>query len=382
MTNNYLVVISILFIVYTYAVYPFILWVSGKLKKNSKFVDTVDVLPRVTVMFAAYNEESCIKKTLLSIVDSDYPKELLDVIVISDASTDNTDMLAGTISEERIRVLRTPERMGKKAALSYGYKCLTGEIIVFTDASSIFARDTISKLVYYFNNKKVGSISGSKRIINTGSSVSQGDGLYWRYDSLLRYLESEAGASWVGCEGGIAAIRRELFILDFPDDFAEDYSLCCNVFKNGYLNKYDPAAVIYETASKNHRMEFHRKIRVIVRGIRAFFGYGHLLNPIKYPNFFFQNISHRLFRWLVPFFLVILFIASSKSNNQLIRVLFYMQVNFYLAAILGFFMKYFKINSVKLLSIPLYFTIVNAAALFSWFLLFKKFKIWMPPKRG
>jgi hypothetical protein len=144
----------------------------------------------------------------------------------------------------------------------------------------------------------------------------------------------------------------------------------------GYVNRYDPEAIVYEEASKDIGNEFNRKIRVIVRGIRAFFAYWRLLNPIKYPMFFFQNISHRLCRWLVPFLLVIIFFGSWAGHNSMLWILFYLQLLFYGFSLIGIVLKRNKMSSSSILSIPAYFVSMNAAAFVSWFLVYKKYRIW------
>jgi hypothetical protein len=184
------------------------------------------------------------------------------------------------------------------------------------------------------------------------------------------------GSSCVGVEGGLFAIRRNVFILDFPDDLSCDYSIFCNVFKRGYINHYEPNAVFYEEASKDIKQEFNRKVRVIVRGIRAFFAYWYLLNPIKHPMFFFQNISHRLCRWLVPFVLIIIFIACWAGDDNILRIIFYSQLLFYGLSLIGIVLKHNKIYSSAIFSIPAYFVSMNAAAFMSWFLVYKKYRIW------
>lgn len=373
-----IVLFSLLFIFYTYAGYPLLLWILGKMKR--KINKYPEIFPTATVIIAAYNEENCLGKTIESILSSIYPAHLFDILIVSDASTDRTDEIASSFGH-RVRLLRMPARSGKTRALDTAIKNTAGEIFIFADASSIFFPETISNLIENFANPKVGSTVGSKMIISSGTSVARGDGAYWRYESNLRRLENITGASWVGCEGGIFAIRKELFSIDFSDDVAEDYSLCCRIYEKGYLNIYEANARVYEIASKDMVSEFYRKKRVIIRGIRAFFAFGYLLNPFKHSEYVFQNVSHRFFRWTVPFFLIFMFLCSGLSHNLYIQKLFYCQFVFYSLALIGMIIQGSKAASMFIFSIPTYFTVVNFAAFAAWMTINKKYGIWAPTKR-
>ncbi len=374
-----LIWISIGVIGYTYFGYPILLWFWSLFSKKSPSGE-YSPTAKVTVLISARNEQDCIEKTIVSVLESDYPEELLDVLVVSDGSTDRTAEIISSISRSRVHLIQWPESRGKMAAQAAAYPETQGDILVMADASSIFKEESIRKLVRHFSDRRVGSVVGRKTILKTGNDVSGGDGLYWKYESKLRHLESQTGSSWVGCEGGIFAIRKNLFRLDYPPEIAQDYSVCCRVMEQGYINRYEPEAVIYEAPSKDMGVEFSRKIRVIVRGIQAFFAFAYLLNPIKHPAFFLQNMSHRLMRWLVPFFLVALFVASFLSSHPLSVHLFFGQMLFYELALAGLMLKYagFKFRPA---TVPLYFCVVNAAGLVSWFMLFKKFGTWTPTSR-
>ena len=374
--------ISLFFIAYTYFGYPalLIIWPKRKeaISKHS------DYKPTVTVLIAAFNEEAGIEKTIRSFLESHYPSDKLEVIICSDASTDRTDEIARSFRDKGVKLHRMISRGGKFEAQKEAFKFAHGEIILLADASGQFDSDAIRTLMRHFTDATVGSSVGRKIIKKAGTSVAKGDGLYWRYESKLRHLESLTGASWIGCEGGITAIRKNLLSFDYKSWFAQDYALCCRVFEKGYRNLYEPEAVVYEAPTKDIFFEFSRKIRVIVRGIQAFFAFGYLLDPIKHRMFFFQNMSHRLLRWLVPFFLIFFLIFSGLSENAFLKVLFFGQSVFYSMAIFaGLLHLLYRKNHFLLffLFIPLYFTSMNLAALFSWMFLFKKFEMWKRTER-
>lgn len=372
-----LAIICLAFVFYTYIGYPFFLMLAPR--HESALARERRPLPSVTVLLAVRNEEVCLAETLRSIVASDYPPDKRDVLVVSDGSTDATDDIIRSYAAQGVRLHRLAERKGKVLALSEALPLVGSEILVLTDASSLFEPDAIRRLVSAFSDPRVGAVGGSKRIRRAGD-VSTGDGLYLRYDAFLRHLESRGGASWVGCEGGLYAIRRPLFKLDYPPDLANDYAVCCRVYEQGYLNLYNPRAVVWEKASKNFRIEWSRKVRVIVRGIRAFVAFRRLLNPFLHPQFFFQNFSHRLCRWLVPFFLVALFVVSNVGNSGWLKALLWAQVVFYSLAALGAVVV-IREKRIPLFSVPLYFSVVNIAAAVAWFTMFKRISTWTPTLR-
>jgi len=272
-------------------------------------------------------------------------------------------------------------RVGKYGALQAGLPQCTSDILILADSSSIFDKGSLKTLVNHFSNPKIGAVTGFKGIVGTDSTVAAGDGLYWRYDAWLREKETRAGASWVGVEGGFFGIRKKLFALDFPRHIAADYAIGCRVYERGYLHVYDSDARISEPPSSGMQQEFHRKIRVIVRGINALFFFKHLLNPLKHPFFSFQNISHRLMRWLVPFLLIVLLVTSGLSQSGWIHATFFAQLAFYLLAVSGGIVNIPGIWG-RIINVPWYFTVVNASAFLSWFLLYRKYDTWSPPQRS
>lgn len=373
-----LFIFALILIIYTYAGYPLLLRVLPKRPRRT--AGKQSALPDVTVLIPAYNEERCIVDTLLSVLAANYPSSQLQVVVISDASTDATDDLVRAMGDSRVMLFRQDKRHGKYEALRAVLPFCESEILVLADASSIFEKNALKRLVRHFSNPMIGATTGAKRIMRSDSLVSQGDGLYWKYDALLRTWESRAGASWVGVEGGFFAIRKNLLRLDFSNEIAADYAICCRVYEQGYLHIYDSSARISEPPTQDIQSEFRRKIRVIVRGIRALFAFDHLLNPLSHPLFTFQNISHRLLRWLVPVFLILAFVSSALSEQAIIRILFLVQCVFYLLAAIGGVLAHYNIR-MRIAAVPLYFTAMNSAALVAWFLLPSDFTVWDPPAR-
>jgi len=371
-----IVLLSIIFIFYAYFGYFLVLFF---FKKKNKFFKE-EYYPKVSVIIAAYNEEDCIRETIESILKSDYPRESFEIWVSSDASTDRTDEVVKTFVNSQVHFHRVNKRAGKVNAILEVENKAKGEILILIDASSRFLDTTIQRLVKYFSDASIGSVTGRKKIIESNSDVSNADGLYWRYEAKLRELESQTGSSLIGCEGALTAIRKSLFKMDFPKTIAEDNALGYQIYEQGYRNIYEPEAIILEEASKDMKQEFLRKVRVISREIQGMIHFYYLFNPIKHPMFVFQNISHRICRWVIPFFLILIFLGSFYSDHVLFRILFLLQILFYGAALLGLFLPKQK-RSFFLISIPLYFTTVNLAAFFAWFFIVKNYAIFERTER-
>lgn len=359
---------------YTYLGYPILLWVFSRFQPP--LVDPQPYTPAVTVLIAAYNEEKMIEPTVRSLLEADYPPELLDILVVSDASSDRTDERLRAMNNSRVRLYRMSVRGGKTRALREGVQQIDREFIILADASSLFAPSAVRNLLRHFQNSQVGSVVGKKGILRSGTSLAEAEGSYWQYDALLRAWESRLGGSWVGCEGTITAVRKSVYFLDFPDDLAEDYSMCCRIYEKGFVNLYDPNAVAFEASSQDMFMEYRRRIRVCVRGIRALFAFGYLLNPFKHPAYFWQNISHRLLRWVVPVLLVFILVASGRVFTLWAQGLFFGQLIFYGWAGLGILVRWRGRHLYRWAAFPAYFTTLNMAALVSWFLVVRKYGVW------
>jgi cellulose synthase/poly-beta-1,6-N-acetylglucosamine synthase-like glycosyltransferase len=371
-----LVISSIIFVFYAYFGYFLILFLIKK--KDAPFNE--EYFPKVSVIIAAYNEEDCIRETIESVLKSDYPADSLEIRVSSDGSTDGTDEIVKSLAGSQVHFHRVRKRAGKVNAILEVVDDADGEILILIDASSRFLDTTIRSLVGYFADPSIGSVTGRKKIIESNSDVSNADGLYWRYEAKLRELESRTGSSLIGCEGALTAVRKSLFSMDFPKTIAEDNALGYQIYLQGYRNIYQPEAIILEDASKNMKQEFSRKSRVITREMQGMLYFYHLFNPFKHPMFVFQNISHRICRWVAPFLLIFILIGSFYSDHVLFQILFFLQVLFYGVALLGLLLPRQK-RSFFLISIPIYFTTVNLAAFFAWFFLFKDYAVFERTER-
>jgi cellulose synthase/poly-beta-1,6-N-acetylglucosamine synthase-like glycosyltransferase len=370
---------SFLFIAYTYFGYPLLLW-CWTTYKTSSLLDDPSFIPSVTVVIAAFNEETCIAETTASILAADYPPEKLNIVVVSDASTDNTENIVSSFPPDRVHLLRQETRRGQTAGLLRGVQGASGDIIIIADASGRFLFNTVRLLVRHFADPRVGAVSGYKKVEETGTAVAKGDGAYTRYDRWLRALESQTGSSWVGCQGGLFAIRKPLFRIQFPLDMAADNAIGYELYEQRMLHRFDPEAMVIEKPPQDLENEFRRKIRVIVLQMHGMFYFRRLFIPWRHALFVFQNASHKLFRWLVPFALLVMAAACFKSTRPGAHVLLGLQSFFYALATIGILWGK-KRKAPWFLSIPAYFLTVNLAGLLAWGMLFKNYTLWKPPDR-
>lgn len=352
---------SLALIVYCYFGYPFLCWILALGKREWKLAP-LGTLPSVSLIIAAYNEEKVIGAKLDNALQLDYPKEKLQIVVASDASTDRTDDIVAARREQGIVLNRLPRRGGKTAALNAAVPHTTGEILVFSDANGMYRSDALKRLVPWFGDERVGGVSGELHYENPrGSSRVEGEIYYWSYERFLKRMESRLD-SILGANGSIYGIRRELFVPLNPD-LIDDLVLPMTICKRGHKMKYEPRAVSVEESSRTFGGEFARKKRIISQGLRAVAAHSDLLNPFRYGFLAFQMISHKLLRWMVPLLLIIMFVSSLLMLDRLpFAVMALLQFGFYILAAMGGLLRK-VLGGIRLFHIPFYFCLTNGAAL-------------------
>jgi len=363
--------VSLVGILYTYVGYAILItllvrWRARPVKKG-------DITPTVTLLVAAYNEEACIGRKIENTLALDYPPDKLELLIVTDGSTDGTTAIVSSYAGRNVRLLHQPERQGKVGALLRGFPQARGEIIVFSDANSYFQPNTLRKLVRNFADPEVGGASGVKRMLGRGDAVArEGEGLYWRYEAYLKACDS-AVSSVMGVPGEIWAARRSAYIPPEPDTLLDDFVASLRMVEAGWRVVFEPEAVADEEASPSLRAEWQRRSRNAAGGWQAFFKLPGLL---RHPNklITFQYLSHRMARWMVTPELFILLFAS---NLALVGQPFYLgafalQMAFYLLAGLGWLLAA-RGRRVRWLLAPFYVCLLNAAALAGgWRFLFGK----------
>jgi cellulose synthase/poly-beta-1,6-N-acetylglucosamine synthase-like glycosyltransferase len=290
--------------VYPYAIYPVLVAVLGRLTHRVVRQDD-RYLPHVTVITAAFNEQAHIEATVLNKLSQDYPADKLDVIVVSDASSDATDDIVRRIAtrDARVQLLRNETRAGKTSGLNLAIPRARGEIVVFADANSIYRPDAIRKLVRNFADERVGYVTGRMLYVNAdGSLVGDGCSAYMRYENALRAAETRLG-SIVGVDGGVDAIRRSLYRPMRPDQLP-DFVSPLAVAEQGYRVVYEPEAVLTEETLSAQSQEYRMRVRVALRAFWALWDKRALLSPWGFGLYAWQLWSHKLLRYLSFFPLV------------------------------------------------------------------------------
>jgi cellulose synthase/poly-beta-1,6-N-acetylglucosamine synthase-like glycosyltransferase len=287
-------------LLYAYAGYPLLLWLIVRLRGERPVRHGTD-LPSVTFVISAYNEAAVIGAKLDNALGLDYPRDRLQVVVISDASNDGTDEIVLRYAERGVRLERQPERRGKTAGINRVIPKVAGEVVVFSDANAMYAPDALRMLVRNFSDPQVGCVTGEARYTEEGQSAADaGERAYWTYEIQVKRLETAVG-SMVGGDGAIYAIRKELW-QQLPENAINDFLNPLQIVAKGWRAVYEPLAVCFEETAGGVRSEYRRRIRIVSRSWRAVFQAPAVLNPFRVGFFTVSVISHKILRWLSGLF--------------------------------------------------------------------------------
>lgn len=318
-------------------------------------------LPRVTLFITAWNEQDVVEAKMENCKSLNYPTQLLDILWVTDGSTDKTNDL---LSNYDVKVYFEPARHGKCAAMNRGMGYVSDPITIFTDANTMLNRDAIIEIVRQFSDPRCGCVAGEKRVLSNSKdgAAAGGEGAYWRYESKLKEWDSRLN-SCVGAAGELFAVRTNLFKHLPPDTLLDDFVISLKIAMKGYRIAYAPTAYAQESASADMLSEQKRKVRISAGGLQAIWRLKPLLNPFKYGLFSIQYISHRVLRWTIT---PILFFALLPSNIAITMIgapdfytiLLILQIAFYLLAVLGWALQNRNIKN-KFLFIPYYLIFMN-----------------------
>jgi glycosyltransferase involved in cell wall biosynthesis len=371
--------LSIFCIAYAYFIYPFSIYIIGFILKK-KIINQALIFP-VSIIITAFNEEKRIKKKIINAIQVEYPKDNIQFIVASDGSTDGTNAIVNTFRDYGVELLSIAERKGKENAQREALKRARGEIIVFTDVATILEKNAIKRIVSNFADPSIGCVSSEDRLLGKDGKLS-GENTYVRYEMWLRRLESKV-SSPVGLSGSFFAARKSV-CEDFSAEMDSDFRVLLNSLKQGMRGTIDEGAIGYYMDLSDRKKEFDRKVRTVVRGLTLFFRNTEFLNFFKYGLFSYQLFCHKLLRWLVPFFLIILFAVNIPlallSNGY--AILLVLQCTFYGVAVISLCFDWYS-SGMILMKIPLYFVTVNASILVAWFrfLTGQRVLVWTPSER-
>lgn len=332
----------------------------------AEFPGADEELPAVTLLITAYNEKDQVARKVANTRELDYPAARLTVMWVTDGSDDGSDELLRRF--DHITVLHQPQRRGKVAAMNRAMRQVETPLVVFSDANTMLSRSALRRIVRLFQNPQMGCVSGEKRILpqSQANASTAGEGLYWRYESLLKRWDAELG-SVVGAAGELFAIRTSLFTPVPEDTLLDDFIISLRIAMQGFRIGYDPEAFAIESASINIREELKRKIRIAAGGLQAISRLWPLLNPCRYRLLSFQYISHRVLRWtLAPLALLALLpvnlVLALPPGAVGFRFLLLLQLLFYSLALAGWFFESRRIR-LKILFVPFYFCMMNYAVL-------------------
>lgn len=369
--------ISVLCIFYAYLGYPLALKLLSFVRLRP--VNKGEIAPAVSLIITAYNEEKRIREKIENSLNQSYPRDMLEIIVASDCSSDETDEIVRSYQSQGIKLVRAPERKGKENAQKLAVSVASGEILVFSDVATILNSDGVSNIVRNFSDPTVGCVSSVDKFIDSDGKIS-GEGAYVRYEMFLRSLESKVN-TLVGLSGSFFAARREV-CKNWAPDLQSDFNTLLNSVRHGLRGVSDPESIGYYKNIKDEKKEYDRKVRTVLRGISVFMKSLPLLNPFSYGLFSFQLFSHKLCRWLVPFFMISAFLSNFILAGDLLlyKIIFMLQSVFYLMALLGTSTNLFSMNVLKL---PSFFVVVNLSILNAWYLYIrgKRMVAWNPSQR-
>lgn len=320
--------------IYPYAVYPLLVIAWSKL--SGRHWTQKSIVPRVSMIISVYNEEGVIREKIENALSLDYPKDLFEVVVVSDGSTDRTNEILASINDRRLVLQVYPERNGKTACLNQVVPAAKGDILVFTDANSMFPFDTIRKLTRNFADGRVGLVTGWTKY-RKADGEEETTGLYARLEKAVKYGESLV-SSCVGADGAIFAMRKEMY-RPLKDYDINDFVIPLNVVGQGGMVVLDPEVYCIEKPSEGEAKEFRRQVRITNRTLGAIWRNMGFLNPVRYGAFAFFLLSHKLIRFLVPFFFLGTFCVGSvlSANSAFYAVLTTAQVLFVVVGVFGLF---------------------------------------------
>ena len=372
---------ALFLIVYTYLVYPVLIWLLTVGRRVSDYAPMAE-WPDLSLIIAAYNEEAVLRAKLENALALDYPSEKLEIIVVSDESSDDTDRIALEFAERGVRLHRVAERGGKTLAQNAGVALARGEFLVFSDANSMYAPDALKKLLAPFADERIGCVCGELQYANPDDGgAGKGEGAYWSYEQFLKRRESLL-SSTLGANGAIYALRRELFEA-LGSEIISDFVMPIRVWRQGYKVIYEPKAIATEHSAGSFGDEYGRRRRIISRSLHGLWTQRAVLNPFAHFFFAFQMFSHKVLRWLVPMLLLVALLANIPlAADGPYRVLLALQIAFYGLAALGNILPE-RLGRLFPFYVPAYFCAINLGALLGLvhFLTGRRDRVWQPVGR-
>ena len=374
--------LGVTYLAYVEIGYVLLLFVLSKLKRQ-KFHADEEYPSDLTILIAAHNEETVIRQKLENTLSQDYPKERVQIIVASDASTDRTDQIVEEYKGQGVVLCRTEQHRGKIAALRDAERSISGQVVVFTDADAILQPQAIRKLTRHFADPKVGAVSGREVRPAVGAlGKGKGEGLYNRIETQVKELEGKVG-NQVLLHGGIFAMRRELMMF-VPDHLTHDGVVPAMLTLQGYKTLYEPEAISIESYDLDTGQDWQRRIRTVMQALQSYLYVKEALKPWKTGFYAVQIWSHRMLRWFVFPVLMLVLVSNVilAGKSALYAGLFIGQAICYVWAGVGFWLDRMG-NRRTVFYYPFYFMYIHMAAFYAVLLAWKgeRFTTWQPAER-
>ena len=350
---------------YTMVIYPVMMAVVGYVYRQRVTEGEVE-WPRVSLIVPCHNEEAVIAAKLDNVAKIDYPKDRLEIFVVSDGSEDRTVEITREKAPESVHVLDFRERRGKTSIVNDAVAKCSGSLLCLCDANVMFHPDALRLLVRrLITNPAVGAVTGDVRLASQNSDFGAGESLYYRFERALQVGESVFGST-MGVDGGMYVLRRELYCPPLPSTILDDFVISMRVIMAGKRVLYEPAAVADENATPSSSIEFRRRIRVTAGAVQTL-RWGIWPSPLRQPVEFWQWVSHKFFRWLSPFWLLAIFALSGVLawSNAWAGWFLALQILFYSLAILAFFLPF--LLRIQLFGVCYYFALSHLAMLVGFY---------------
>ncbi|PYS70206.1 MAG: glycosyltransferase family 2 protein [Acidobacteria bacterium] len=350
---------------YTYGGYPLLIALVSMLRPRR--VQRANYAPAVTMIITAYNEEHALAAKLENTLALDYPRELLEVMVASDCSTDRTDEIARAFAKNGVLLHRQTQRLGKTAAQNAAVAKAHGDIILFSDATSLYAPDVLQKMLPNFADESVGCVGGRLVYVDPGDThVGRGAKSYWNYETFLKRHKSRA-CSLIGVSGCLYAVRRAAYV-PLYHDACSDFIIATKMIEQGLRTIYEPDAVCTEETNRQHDNELRMRVRIIAQTFTDLWRHRAMLNPLRSGLYGIQLLSHKVMRYFVPLFLIALFAAAAVLSGVSVpyRMLFVAQSIGYVGGAMSWLLENLGVRS-RLLALPHYFVLANVASLIAMF---------------
>lgn len=363
---------------YTYLGYPLLVWLVSSLRARQ--TKRAPYEPTISIVITAYNEERDLPAKIANTLQLDYPSAKLELIVASDCSTDRTDQIAGEFAAQGVKLWRQPERLGKTAAQNAAVEIATGEVVLFSDATTLYEPDVLRVMMPNFADATIGCVAGRLIYVDPGETATgKGAQSYWNYETFLRRHESRAG-SLIGTSGCLYAVRRSAY-LPMYHEACSDFLIATKMVEQGLRAIYEPDAVCTEETNRHSNRELRMRVRVITQTITDLWRHRGMMNPFRSGFYAVQLFSHKVLRYCVPFLLLILLATSliMAPRSYFFAAAALAQVGFYFLALLGYLLERAGIH-LFLLDLPQYFVLANLASLIACykFLSGERYARWEP----